>query len=131
MSRAWPLLLVAAALLLAQPGRAGEIEGEWLGEMRRDFGPRCENRYRLHIVISGEDAAGQIIGRSERIELLGAVAEDGRKVTLRGKAALRFQLDGQFDGQLREDRLLGTWSAIYSSLGDCSGSFMMLRKPEE
>ena len=127
MSRAWPLLPVAAALLLAQPGRAGELEGEWLGEMRRDFGPRCENRYRLHIVISGRDAAGQIIGRSERIELLGAVAEHGRKVTLRGKAALRFQLDGQ----LREDRLLGTWSAIYSSLGDCSGSFMMLRKPEE
>ena len=127
MSRVRPLLLVAAALLLAQPGRAGELEGEWLGEMRRDFGPRCERSYRLHIVISGREAAGQIIGSSERIDLLGAVAEDGRKVTLRGKTALRFQLDGQ----LREDRLLGTWSAIYSSLGDCSGSFMMLRKPEE
>lgn len=120
-------ILVLAVLLPSAVFAAGEFDGAWQGRMERDFGPLCARTYELQVGIEGQVAAGRMLAPEGPVELLGAMTPDGRLVALRGQASLRFQLDGE----VRDGILLGSWSAIRSSLGDCSGSFVLRRRPPE
>ena len=120
--------ILGLALLLPSAALAdGAFDGVWQGRMERDFGPLCARTYELQLAVEGQVAAGRMLGPEGTVELLGAMTPDGRLVALRGKAALRFQLDGK----VRDGVLRGTWSAIRTSLGDCSGSFVLRRRAAE
>ena len=121
----FPTLCLAA--LLPASAAAGAFDGVWLGRMEKDFGPLCAGSYDLHVAVEGERAAGRMRGPEGVLQLLGAMTAEGRLVALRGRNGLRFRLDGQ----VKEGVLRGTWSAIRSSVGDCSGSFLLRRKAPE
>ena len=120
-------VLGLAILLPSAAFAAGEFDGVWQGRMERDFGPLCARTYELQVAVEGQVAAGRMQAPEGTVELLGAMTPDGRLVALRGKSSLRFRLDGE----VRDGILLGTWSAIRNSVGDCSGSFVLRRRPEE
>ena len=119
-------VLGLAVLLPSSAFAAGEFDGVWQGLMERDFGPLCARTYELQIGVEGEVVAGRMLGPDGTVGLLGAMTPDGRLIALRGEGSLRFRLDGE----VRDGVLLGTWSAIRNSVGDCSGSFVLRRRPD-